>query len=438
MTDSITRRELIKRSAAAGAVIWSTSAGVWAQEGSPNEKLNIGIVGVGGRGGANLGAVARTENIAALCDVDEQRLNQAAARFPNAKKYVDFRKLVEQGNLDALVVSTPDHCHAHAGVAGMEMGLHCYCEKPLTHSIYEARRMAKAAKRHKLATQMGNQGHSNNGTRRMVELIQSGVLGDITEAHSWTDRPIWPQGIDRPAGSPPVPSNLHWDLWLGPAPERPYNTGYHPFSWRGWWDFGTGALGDMACHIMDTAFWALKLKAPVTVEAWGEPHKPETAPTSCEVTYEFPQRGELVPLTYKWYERGRKPSVELVEGVELGGNGTILVGSKGTMLLNTYGSSFRLFPESKFESVERPEPYLENSIGHHAEWIANCKKRPRDRVQIGSNFAYAAKLTEMVLLGNVAFRAGHKITWNSKRMRVMNCDEANGFIRRDYRQGWEL
>jgi predicted dehydrogenase len=282
---------------------------------------------------------------------------------------------------------------------------------------------------------MGNQGQSNDGARRTVELIQSGAIGPVREVHAWTDRPIWPQGIDRPSDTPPVPPDIHWDLWLGPAPERPYNPAYLPFKWRGWWDFGTGALGDMACHVLDVAFWSLKLGAPATVEAEGPPAHPESAPKWMIVHYEFLARGELPPVRLTWYDGGKRPPAELFEGEKAEDNGSLLIGDKGTLYLpDAYGESHKLLPAAKFADFKAPEPSLPSSPGHHAEWIAACKTGSAT----GSNFAYAAALTEMVLLGNVAYRAGKKLEWDSAGIKARNCPEAEPLIRGEYRHGWSL
>ena len=295
-----------------------------------NEKVNVAIVGVGGRGRAHVDGIPKAGgNIVALCDVDDNNLGAAAKEHPAAHTYNDFRKMLDERHkeIDAVIVATPDHTHAVAAAAAMKLGKHVYCEKPLTHSIHEARYLTELAARQKVATQMGNQGHSGDNTRRIVEIVRSGAIGPVREVHAWTNRPIWPQGKDRPDGSDPVPDSLHWDLWLGPAPERPYVANsplairvrprarrrrddrvYHPFAWRGWWDFGTGALGDMACHILDASFWALDLKYPTAVEALGgEPRKPESAPSWEIIRYEFPARRDMPELKLTWYDGGKRP-----------------------------------------------------------------------------------------------------------------------------------
>lgn len=430
---------MLRRGALVGAAALCPTAGIAKRKRSPNEKLNIGVIGVDGRGGANMAACAQSENIVALCDVDETRLQKAAAAHPGAARYIDYRRLLEHPGLDAVLVSTPDHTHAHPSLTAMDLGLHVYCEKPLTHSVWEARQVARMARRKRVVTQMGNQGHSNNGTRTVVEIVQAGVVGPIREAHCWTDRPIWPQGIPRPPEGPPAPSTLHWDLWLGPAPARPYHEAYHPFAWRGWWDFGTGALGDMACHVMDTAYWALSLGAPESVTAESEPVLSESAPKWSVIRYLFPQRGELPPVRLTWYDGGKKPPRELAHGRELPENGTLLIGDRGTIFLpDPYGSSYVLLPEERFRGFEPPDPILPRSPGHHAEWIAACKGGKDAATTPGSHFGYSGPLTEMVLLGNVALRTGEEIRWDARRLRARGCPAAEPYLRRRYRPGWEL
>lgn len=432
-----TRRSFLKTAAATATAAFVAPRFSIARDRSPNSKLNIAIIGAGGRGAGNLSAVS-SENIVALCDVDDRRAAAAYDRFPKAKKYRDFRKMLDElhAQIDAVVVSTPDHTHAVAAVAAMKLGKHVYCEKPLTRTIYEARVMREVAKAQGVVTQMGNQGHANTAARRAVEVIRSGVIGDVVEVHAWTDRPIWPQGIDRPTDEPPVPKTLDWDLWLGPAPYRPYHPAYVPFKWRGWWDFGTGALGDMACHILDVAFWALELVDPISVEAQvSDNHKPETFPKWSIITYEFPQRGSLPACKLIWYDGGKMPSPDLAPGVKLPKNGTILVGTKGTLVtLDAYGGKYKLLPEEKFEGFEPPEMKLPVSPGHHREWILACKGEG----EALSNFDYAARLTETVLIGNLAIWAGKKVEWDAKNMCAKNAPEANVIVRPEFRKGWSL
>lgn len=452
MTRKSTRRDFLKVSAAAGVGFWA-AGGVQAQQRrlGPNDRLNVAIIGSAGRGGGNLRGISELgENIVALCDVDDEHAAGAYRDFPNAAKFHDFRVMLErQRDIDAVAVSTPDHVHAHAAIMAMRLGKHCYCEKPLTHSIWEARQMALVARRYGVATQMGNQGTSSNGLRQGVEIIRSGALGEVREVHVWTNRPIWPQNVPRPAGSSPVPASLNWDLWIGPAPFRPYHTDggrrgtYAPFNWRGWWDFGTGALGDMACHTMNLANMALRLGAPSSVvadlDSQGSTQIAETAPLGVTVTYEFPARGSLPPVRLYWYERRQPPPEKLMgQTIRANSSGCVIIGSQGTFFTTSdYGQEYRLLPQERFANYQPPAPTLPRSPGHHAEWIAACKGGPPAM----SNFVdYAGPFTETVLLGNVAMRVGNnrRITWNSQTLQAVGMPEANQYIRREYRRGWEL
>ena len=413
---------------------------------APSEKLNIAGIGVGGRGAGDMREL-ESENIVVVCDVDWQRAEGAARRYPNAKKYRDFRRMLEkeEKNIDAVMVATPDHTHAPASIMAMKMGKHVYCEKPLTHSVYESRMMAETARKYKVATQMGNQGQASEQTRLMCEAIWDGAIGQVHEVHVWTDRPMrginglyWPQGVERPEDTPPAPGKLDWDLWLGPAPYRPYHPAYVPFKWRGWWDFGTGALGDIGCHRIDPVFRALKLGHPTTVEACCTIVNDETFPVASRVTYEFPARPGFDPVTLHWYDGGMKPPrpKELDEGRSWGTNGIFFVGDKGMMLEE------RLIPESRQREYGKPPRKLERSPGHHKEWILACKGgKPA-----GSNFPdHAGLLAQVVLLGNLALRPAlkEKVTrvklhWDGDAMKVTNMPEANQYLRREYRDGWTL
>jgi predicted dehydrogenase len=452
------RRNFLKAGALGGAGFWIGN-GLHAQEQqsarqqSPNERLNIAIIGAGGRGGSNLTAVARTENIVALCDVDDRRAARAYERFPRAERFSDFRQMLERvRNIDAVVVSTPDHQHAIASITAMHLGKHCYCEKPLTHDVWEARQMREVALRYGVATQMGNQGTSSNGLRQGVEVIRSGVLGPVREVHVWTNRPIWPQGMTAAAAAEDVPAGVHWDLWLGSAPERPYNRAYMPFSWRGWWDYGTGAIGDMACHTMNLPYMALNLGAPSAVSATArQPVNDQAPPEGCTIVYEFPARtvpagrgrahtAQLPAVRLTWYERGY-PTREhfrggLAEGQNPSPSGCLLIGQNGTLYCSSEnGDRWRLLPEEQYRDYRPPEPVLPRSPGHHAEWLRACKSGPAAL----SNFVdYAGPFTEAVLLGNVALRAGARIDWDSRNVRVTNNQDANRFVRRTYRRGWDI
>ena len=403
------------------------------------EKLNIAGIGVGGKGAGDIGGVS-SENIVALCDVDEKQAAGTFEKYPKAKKYKDFRRMLDKMDkqIDAVVVATPDHIHAPAAMMAIKMGKHVYVEKPLTHSVYEARQLTEAARKYGVATQMGNQGHSSEDARLICEWIQDGAIGQVREVHAWTDRPIWPQGIDRPKDLPPIPATLDWDLWLGPAPERPYNPAYLPFKWRGWWDFGAGALGDMGCHIIDPAFWALKLGYPTSVEAISTPVNDETAPLASKVDYEFPARGDMPPVKLSWYDGKLRPTnpEELEVGRRMGSRngGTLFVGDKGKLVCGCYGKSPRLIPETMMKEYKRPPKTIPRVKGHHQDWIQACKGGKA----ASSNFDYAGPLTETVLLGNVAIRAGRKILWDGENMKATNIPEANKYVRREYREGWSL
>jgi predicted dehydrogenase len=412
---------------------------------APSEKLNIAGIGVGGQGAGDIGAVS-SQNIVALCDVDWKRAEGTFRRYPKAKKYRDFRKMLdkEDKNIDAVIVATPDHIHAPASMAAIKRGKHVYCEKPLTHSVYEARKVAEAARKHKVATQMGNQGQASTQTRLMCEMVWDGAIGPVREVHVWTDRPnrglnavYWPQGVDRPKETPPVPETLDWDLWLGPAPNRPYHPAYLPFNWRGWWDFGTGAMGDIGCHALDPIFRALKLGAPTSVEGISTLVNTETYPLSSKIHYEFPARGDMPPVKVVWYDGGMRPPrpEELEDGRQVGSNGKLFIGDKGKML------SERIIPESKMKEYGKPPEMIPRSPGHHVEWIQACKGgKPA-----GSNFDHAGPLAEAVLLGNVALRPElkekmnrTKLLWDGPNLKITNVPEANKFLRRDYRDGWTL
>jgi hypothetical protein len=429
------RRRFLKNTALAGVGIWVAGTGRPTQGRAPSDKLNIGIIGADGRGGDNAGSVS-SENIVALCDVDEKRLERAAQRFPKAQKYLDWRKLLEQKDLDAVVVSTTDHTHAAACVWAMNRGLSVYCEKPLAHSAYEARVMQETylKNKDKLATQMGTQIHAELNYRRVVELVQSGAIGPVREAHVWCGRRGLTDG-ERPKEQPPVPSNLHWDLWLGPAPWRPYNPKYLPgcMTWEQWWDFGNGCLGDMGSHLIDLPFWALKLRDPLTVEAEGAQLRAETYPEWLVIHWEHPARGDMPPVKLHWYDGIQKPEVS-VPGHDLNqwGQGILFVGDQG-MLLADYGQKI-LAPAEKFKDFKPPKPWIEPSRGHHQEWLHAAKTGAPTLC----NFDYSGKLVENNLLGTVAFRVGKKLTWDAKTMKAANCPEADQYIRRQYREGWTL
>jgi predicted dehydrogenase len=392
-----------------------------------NDALRIGVVGVAGQGAYDLANVSH-EEVVALCDVDSNLLGAAAANYPKAAQFRDFRKMIEAGGLDAAVVATPDHVHAPAAALALRAGLHVYCEKPLCHEIVEVRTLTTLAREKKRVTQMGTQIHALENYRRVVELVQGGAIGEVTEVHDWVGNDYC--GGERPTDEPPVPTNLDWDLWLGPAPKRPYSPKYAPFWWRGWWDFGTGSLGDMACHHMDLPFWALGLSHPTSIEAEGPTPHPESTPAWMIVRYDMKKRdGGSVPLT--WYHGGRRPHQFADRLLPEWGNGTLFVGKKG-MLLADYDKHV-LLPEADFAGFEPPPPSIAPSIGHHKEWTEACKGNGTPLCR----FDYSGPLTEAVLLGGVAFRAGKKITWDAEKMTTRD-HAADNFLQRDYRKGWAL
>jgi predicted dehydrogenase len=443
MTNPINRRQFLGRSAFSGAILAGAyvSTAKAADSKSPNEKLNIATVGTANRAGADINGVAG-ENIIALCDVDQRYLDKAASRFTKASKYRDFRKMLdkEEKNIDAVVVATPDHMHAPASATAMRMGKHLYCEKPLSHTVHESRIVANLAKEHKLATQMGTQIHAGSNYRRVVELIQTGAIGAVKEVHVWVgvtySSNAYKTGVKKP-------SYLDWDLWLGPAPEMEYAAGLHPFNWRKYNQFGTGGIGDFGCHFMDLPFWALDLKHPISVQTQGPPHHPISAPRDLTVTYQFPDRprkdkkGQWPGVTMTWYDGKNRPAIlstlKHKDGSPLKwGNGQLFIGDKG-MLISDYGRNV-LLPEEKFVDFKAPDQFIANSIGHHKEWIKACK----DGSETTCNFEYSGALTESVLLGIVAQRAGKKIDWDGANLKVTNDDKAQQYVTKEYRKGWDL
>ncbi len=428
------RRDFLRGSALAGTAL-AVGGGVWssrllAESKSPKEKLNIAVIGTSNRAGEDIKGV-QSENIVAACDIDDHLLAHCIKQFPGAKKYNDFRKMLEQPDIEAVVVATPDHIHAPATAAALHLGKHVYCEKPLTHTVSETRAIVALAAEKKVATQMGTQIHATDNYRRVVEIIQSGAIGPVREVHSWAWRD-WGGGT-RPTDRPPVPPYLHWNLWLGPAPERPYNPAYFHMKWRRWWDFGSGNLGDMACHHMDLPFWALGLTQPTSVAADGPPVNPETCPLGLIVHYDFPAAGDRPPVKLTWYDGTKIP--ESIHGIEtkIGSReGNLFVGEKGMLRANY--STWKLYPEKEFEGYQPPPPNIPRSIGHHAEWILACKTGSPTTC----NFNYAGLLTEAVLLGCVAYRAEKQLEWDAAKLTATNCSEADRFIQAHYRKGWSL
>jgi len=440
-TRGIDRRQFLGRAAASAAAVTIVPRHVLGGRGyvPPSDMVYIGSIGAMGMGRSNRRALAETgqAEIVALCDVDDTKTAEALADHEGAKTYRDYRRMLEEeSGLDAVVVSTPDHMHAVITMAAMERGLGVYTEKPLTWSVEEARLLAEGAERYGVATQMGNWGHAHDEARLINEWIADGAIGSVREVHTWTNRPIWPQGIDRPEGSLPIPSTLDWDLWLGVAPERPYNEGYHPFDWRGWWDFGTGALGDMACHIIDFPFWALKLGHPDAVEASSVGMTDETYPLGSMVTFHFPAREGMPAIKLIWWDGGLKPPrpPELEPGRQMGdrSGGVIFNGDSGKIMCSCYARDACLIPQSWMDSYDHPAPSLPRSIGHREEWL----EAVRGGQQAMSNFGYAGPLTEVILLGCVAIRMNDRLEWDGDSMTVTNLPEANAHIRRTYREGW--
>ena len=424
------RRRMMIDTSLVGAGVWLSSSASARAATSPNEKLNIALVGAGGRGAANLAEIA-SENIVALCDVDQRRAAESYNRYPDARKYVDFRRMLDDldQQIDAVVISAPNHIHAPASAMAMKIGKHCYCEKPLTHSVYEARTIAGIAAEQRVATQMGTQIHASNNYRRVVELIQAGAIGPVHEVH--IRLPDGGTADDRPQEMPPIPTELNWDLWLGPAPARPYHPCYVPHDWHYWWDFGGGPLGNIGCHYLDLAFWALDLRHPTSIQAEGPAVHAESTPIPMTVRWEFPARNELPPVTLTW-DHGMQPFPFWQEHGLPDWAWGAFVGSKG-MLLTDY-SQHALWPESEFADFKRPEPSIADSIGHHQEWIVACKTGS----PTSCNFDYSGAVTETILLGNVAYRCQKKIDWDPVNLKIPNAPEAERFLRRDYRVGWSL
>ena len=449
----------------------------------PSDTLNIAGIGVGGMGRSNLNNITG-KNVVALCDVDWKYASKAFADYPQAKRYKDYRKMLEEmdKDIDAVVISTPDHTHAITAAASMKMGKHVYLQKPLTHSIYESRYLTRLAKETGVATQMGNQGHSGEGTRLFAEWIRNGEIGDPVEAHCWTNRPIWPQGLERPDSQPPVPPTLDWDLFIGPAEYRPYHPAYTPWNWRAWWDFGTGALGDMGCHIMDPVYFALELGNPTAFEGSSSLLNTESAPIAEKVTYYFPEMEDLQKikrpaLQMTWYDGGLMP--ERPEGIEPGkimgdgGGGAMVVGTEGTIICSTYGRDpYIIGRENNPPTVEKLIPRVETN--HEMDWVRACKESKENRVEASSHFGYSGPFNEVVVMGNLAVRLQDlkkRLKWDGENMKITNIGEneeirvvtsdkftvidgdpkfdtryatinakkaAEEYIKHNYREGWEL
>ncbi len=476
---SISRRGFIVSSTATAAGLTILPSGVVSGLGhsAPSDKLNIAGIGVGGKGQVNLRNM-KSENIVALCDIDSTYAAKTFSQYPSAKQFVDFRIMLEAMNkdIDAVLIATPDHTHAVCALAAMQLGKHVYVQKPLTHTVYESRVLLEASRKYKVVTQMGNEGHSSNNVADVCELIWSGAIGEISEVEAWTDRPIWPQGLTRPTQGMWLPDSINWDLFIGPAAMRPYHAAYHPWNWRGWWDFGTGALGDMACHVLDVVNAALKLGHPTSVEASSSAYNSESAPNSSLIRYEFPEREKIgkikmpaVKIT--WYDGGLLPSrpKSLPDGKELGQgkNGVIFHGTKGKLVCGNYGGDYKLLPQENFAKLVKPPQILRRvATSHEMDWVRACKESPESRVLPVSNFEYACPLNEMVVMGNLAVRMQglqKTLKWDGPNMTFTNLSDedkitivngipgaepkkievnakqyAAGLIKTNYREGWTL
>ncbi len=440
------RRDFVATSVA-GALTWSVLPrhviGAQGQP-SPSDKLNVASVGIGGQGGGVTSALSKLPNvnIVALCDVQRSHEARMAKEYPNRPFFQDYRVMLEEvKGIDAIMVATPDHWHAPIALAAMRLGKHVYCEKPLTHTIEEARLMARVAAETQVVTQMGNAGHAGEGLRQTKEWIDAGVIGNVTEVHTWSDRPgkFWQtQGKPRPTGSSPVPSTLDWNLWLGPAADRPYHPDYAPRQWRGFFDFGCGALGDMMVHNADPAWYALELGAPSSVEAETGPTNPDTFPEWTIVTWNFAARGKRGPVKVIWYDGGKKPP--LPPGSEsdrtLDDNGIYFVGERGVILCGGWSKEPRLVPDSSMASFDPPKPTIPRSVGHHLEWVNACIAGKPEDAKAG--FWYSAPYTESLLVGVLPIRLGKRIEWDATAMRATNAPEADVLIRKSYRAGFGL
>jgi predicted dehydrogenase len=432
---SLDRRDMLKTVALTGAGLWlGTNTRSLAQDNkskSPNERLNLALIGCGGRARGVIGGM-RGENFVALCDVDEKRAADTYKQYPKAKRFRDFRNLLDSVHqeIDAVVVCTPDHSHVYPSLMAMELGKHCYCEKPLAHTVGEARAMIEAAKQHNLVTQMGTQIHAGENYRRVVELVQGGAIGPVREAHVWSSARY--HGGKRPTGYPPTPETLDWDRWVAGSQYLPYDPAYAPFGWRNWWAYGNGSLGDFGCHFGDLAFWALKLRHPLTVEAEGPPLDPYSCPQWLIVRYTYPARDTMPPVKLTWYDSGKKPPFLAEKKIPSWGSAVLFIGDKG-MLISDYGKHL-LLPEEKFVDFKAPDPTIPKSIGHQKEWLVACKSGSPTTC----NFDYSGTLTEAVLLGAVSYKSGKKIKWDGKALRATNCPEADRFIHKEYREGWSI
>jgi predicted dehydrogenase len=422
----------LRNAALTGTAIWVADRAFAEDAKSPNERVAFACIGVGGKGESDSNDAGRLGDVVAICDVDENTLNRAAQRFPNAKKYNDYRKMLDEmgKSIDAVTVSTPDHHHGPAAATAMHMGKACFCQKPLAHSLYEVRTLGEIARKKKVATQMGNQGTAADGLRRSAARLRAGALGAVKEVHVWTNRPIWPQGIARNPPKP-VPANLHWDLWIGPAKERPYADGYHPFNWRGWWDFGTGALGDMACHTMNMPFMGLDLRDPISVVAETTENNRDSYPSGSKIVYEFAATASRPALTMTWYDGVKRPPAELIEGLPHADSASLVIGEKGKLYTpGDYGE------DAHWIGVDPPEVDFVHSPGHFEEFVRAIKGGEPAM----SNFPnYASPLAETVLLGNLAVWAGgKKVEWDAKHLKAKNAPEVEEIIHPKLLHGYSL
>jgi predicted dehydrogenase len=471
------RRSFIKNAAIAGAAFMILPRHVLGGKGftAPSDRLIVAGIGAGGKGASDIASFAKSgkADIGFLCDVDTKRAAGTVGNFPKAKFYKDWREMLdkEHKNFDAVSVSTPDHSHAIITVAAMQLGKHVYVQKPLTHDIYEARKLTEAARKYKVVTQMGNQGASNDGPRQMKEWYDAGLIGDVHTVYAWTDRPVWPQGIPWSANKAEVPANLDWDLWLNTAPYKDYVEKLVPFNWRGWWDYGTGALGDMGCHLLEAPFSVLGLKYATDVQAsvgsvyvdeFKRGYFPDSCPPSSHVTLTFPKtvktKGEV---TVHWMDGGIQPTrpdeLEANEVFGDGGNGTLFIGTKGKMMSSTYSANPRLLPLSRNKDIKVAEKFArvpKGADGHYAQWVEACIAG-YGKKELSSPFEIAGPLTEALLMANLAIRANDvqrkstdgkivypgrniKLLWDNDNMKVTNFDDVNQYVKREYRKGWSL
>jgi predicted dehydrogenase len=438
----VSRRQFVATSAAAAAGLTILPGGIISARGrtAPSDKLNIAGIGIGGKGGNNIDNM-NSHNIIALCDVDWNYSKKTFDKYPNAKRYKDFRVMFDElgKSIDAVMIATPDHTHAITAMAAISLGKHVYLEKPLTHTVYESRMLRLKAAEAKVATQMGNQGNSREGVRQICEWLWDGAIGEVKRVHAWTNRPIWPQGLERPTEKMKVPKTLDWDLFIGPAPMRPYHEIYTPWNWRGWWDFGTGALGDMACHILDPVFMGLKLGHPVAVQGSSTQFNTESAPQAEVVHYRFPARDNLPkmampPVHVTWYDGGLMPEriPELKDGEMMGDNsgGNIFEGEYGTITCGCYGADPRLWIGGKEATNEYKAPKVLRRIetSHQMDWIRACKESPENRVETSSNFNYSGPFNEMVVMGNLAVRLQdlkRELQWDGEAMKITNISDSD-------------